>query len=547
MIPSPSEASQPVEGLDDDVLDMYVEVYDNPDVAQARKMLKKAEADFEAEPCDDNEDTVFVKRGRLEKAIRKAHAAKNASVTPIRPGVATSGPSGFRQQHGGHMRIAERLVASKADELRYAHGLGWHLWDGSRWSEDLDGGAYRVLKEVVGDAYADLRDMSEDERKVHIQAIRAAEKYTGMEGTLRIAASMKPVGISYKDVDVQPHLFNLPSGTLDLTDVEIRPHDRTDNLTKMAAADPEYVEDGIWERFLSEALPDADVRNYLKRFVGYAMYGAVTEHKLPILTGTGRNGKGTFRDAVLHAFGDYAIEVDPALLMESKHERHGTFKMRLRGARLVFSSETEKGRRFAEATMKRLVGGDPIEANYMHRDPITFDPTHAMLMLTNHLPDVSGDDPAVWARLRVVPFDVVFPEEKQDKDLPQKLRDAAPQVIAWAIEGWREYQKIGLAEPEAVKARTKAYHDDSDSVGRFMEEMTKKVDTGGAPVAELFSTYTKWCKTEGVDPITMKDFSGSMQARGYEKKRTKRGYEYVGIFVYALDDEDDDDDESPRF
>lgn len=52
----------------------------------------------------------------------------------------------------------------------------------------------------------------------------------------------------------------------------------------------------------------------------------------------------------------------------------------------MFCSETEQNKRFAESTMKRLTVGDPIEANLMHKNPITFDPSHSLVMLTNHLP-----------------------------------------------------------------------------------------------------------------------------------------------------------------
>ncbi|WP_234336632.1 DNA primase family protein, partial [Streptomyces graminis] len=197
--------------------------------------------------------------------------------------------------------------------------------------------------------------------------------------------------------------------------------------------EPEEGDGGAaeFEQFIERILPDPDVRAFVQRFFGYAMLGKVTEHVMPIFTGTGANGKGTLRDAVMSAMGDYAIEVDPAILMESKHERHGAFKMRLRGARMVFCSETEQGKRFAESTMKRLTGGDPIEANLMHKNPITFDPSHALVMLTNHLPAVSGDDPAVWRRILVVPFDVVIPPEDRDGGLPDRLKKAAPAVLAW--------------------------------------------------------------------------------------------------------------------
>src|SRR5690606_36113730 len=122
----------------------------------------------------------------------------------------------------------------------------------------------------------------------------------------------------------------------------IKPNDRADLITKVAGGAIGDEPNPEWEAFLQRILPDEDVRAFVQRLFGYAMLGKQTEHVMPILTGTGANGKGTLRDALTAAFGDCAIEVDPALLMESKHERHGAFKMRLRGARLAFCSETEK-------------------------------------------------------------------------------------------------------------------------------------------------------------------------------------------------------------
>jgi hypothetical protein len=73
--------------------------------------------------------------------------------------------------------------------------------------------------------------------------------------------------------------------------------------------------------------------------------------------------------------------------------------MDLRGARLVFCSETDEGRRFNAAKMRKLCGGDPIRGRRMRQDTVQFDPSHTLVMLTNRLPKVSADDPAVWRRL----------------------------------------------------------------------------------------------------------------------------------------------------
>ncbi len=116
--------------------------------------------------------------------------------------------------------------------------------------------------------------------------------------------------------------------------------------------------------------------------------------------------------------------------------------MDLLGIRWCVVSEIEKDRRLAEATMKRLTGGDTIRARRMRQDFIEFTPSHTAIMVTNHLPKVSGDDPAIWRRLRVVPFDVVIPEDQRNKHLDEQLQLDADAVLAWAVAGYLDYAQV---------------------------------------------------------------------------------------------------------
>jgi putative DNA primase/helicase len=445
--------------------------------------------------------------------------------------------------HRGHLRMAERFVDEHSAALRHVHSLGWHLWDGARWAADDKRADIEAAVSTVKNALyaaADLRGQQRDD--LH-KDVRRSETAAGIEGMLRIAAALPPISTAATALDADPYAFNTPAGTVDLRTGAVRSNARADLITKVAGGPIGTSPDPEWPAFLARILPDPEVRAFVQRLFGYAMLGKVTEHVMPIFTGSGANGKGTLRDALLAAFGDYAIEVDPAILMESKHERHGAFKMRLRGARLAFCSETEKGRRFAEATMKRLVGGDPIEANLMHRNPITFDPSHTLVMLTNFLPAVSGDDPAVWRRILVVPFDVVIPEDERDGGLPDRLRAAAPAVLAWAYAGWQEYQRQGLNPPDAVRARTEAYKADNDVLARFLTEKTVTVQGASVPARRLYSAWSDWCRASGYhdDVIgTETAFGRSMSTRGFEKKRSAAGQAYQGLGLLSEDADTDE-------
>jgi putative DNA primase/helicase len=449
-------------------------------------------------------------------------------------------------QHRGQLRMAERFLSEHGDALRHVHGIGWHEWDGARWLADEKRVDISYAVETVKNALRDLEDMGGDERDDLYKDVRKSESASGLEGMVKIASARPPMSVASKELDADAYMFNTPTGTLNLLSGTITDCCRDDLITKVAGAG--LADDGLeegdggaaeWESFLERILPDPEVRAFVQRFFGYAMLGKVTEHVMPIFTGSGANGKGTMRDAVMAAFGDYAIEVDPAILMESKHERHGAFKMRLRGARMVFCSETEQGKRFAESTMKRLTGGDPIEANLMHKNPITFDPSHALAMLTNHLPAVSGDDPAVWRRILVVPFDVVIPPEERDGSLPDRLKKASAAVLSWVHEGWLSYQEQGLNPPEVIRVRTQEYQASSDVLGRFLDERTIKNPHSLVKARELFTAWSAWCSASGEQPGTEKGFAESLERRGYAKKRVTAGQIYQGLMLAGTDDEDD--------
>jgi putative DNA primase/helicase len=428
----------------------------------------------------------------------------------------------------GGLLLAGRLVKQYGRNLRHTRELGWFGWDGRYWAPDKDGAPERAVVDIVRQGYAGLPDVPEHQRKRMYETLVRGTGGSGIRDILSIAGVLNPVTTCSETLDADPWLVNLPTGTLDLHSGVVRDHRREDMITKMAGAG--IGERSIlWEEFLARVLPDEAVRSYVQRVCGYALLGQVTEHIMPIFTGVGANGKGTFRDAVMSAFGDYALEVDPALLMEQKHARHGTFKMELRGRRLIFCSETERGARFSESTMKTLTGGDPIQANRMHRDPITFDPSHTLIMMTNFLPSISGDDEAVWRRVHVVPWDVVIPPEERDGGLPERLRLEAPGIMRWIYDGWVAYQEQGLNPPDEVRLRTEAYRNESDALGRFFTERLTRSQMAKISAPALYEAWAQWCLKAGEDAGTDREFRAALDARGQAKKKTKTGIVYLGI------------------
>lgn len=434
--------------------------------------------------------------------------------------------------HRSHLRMAERLAAHHSDRLRYAHGLGWLVWDGARWAKDVDGEPMRAVIAVVKDA---VREVEEELDADLDKDVRKVETAAALKGILSIAACLRPLAVPAARLDADPYLFNVANGTLDLRTEQLRPHDPADLITKVAGCEFDPAAAGAaFAKFVGEILPDPPVREFVRRLLGYAMLGKVVEHVLAIFTGTGSNGKTTLVETVKGAFGDYAISAEPDLLVERSYA-HPTGQADLLGVRLAVTTETDEGRQLAAATVKRLTGGDKIRARRMRQDFFEFDPSHLAVMVTNHKPRVSGDDPALWRRIRIVPFDVVVAEP--DGTLPDRLRLELPAVLAWAFAGYQHYAAGGLDEPQAVTDRTEAYRVSSDPLGRFLDEHTLVSPYAKVRSRDLFTAWTGWCHGSGEESGSEVAFADAMALRGFEKAKSHGSMTYTGVGLITNDRE----------
>jgi putative DNA primase/helicase len=264
---------------------------------------------------------------------------------------------------------------------------------------------------------------------------------------------------------------------------------------------------------------------------GYALTGSVSEQVLPVLYGTGANGKSTVLNALLTALGDYGMQAAPDLLV-AKRGSHPTELADLFGMRFVASIEVEDGSRLAESLVKQLTGGDRIKARRMRQDFWEFEPTHKVLMACNHKPQVRGTDNAIWRRLRLLPFTETIPPAEQDRDLPEKLRFELPGILAWAVEGCLEWRREGLQAPEEVRQATGAYRAEMDVLGAFLRECCELGAEHNEAAKDLYAAYIRWCDDGGERPETKRKFGSRLTERGsFERYRggSDGGHRWRGV------------------
>lgn len=415
-------------------------------------------------------------------------------------------PVGFTED-----ALALEFTARHASDWRYIAVWGqWLAWTGTRWEREATLRAYDLARLVCRDAAGRCTNGKIKAR------ISAASTVAAVE---RLARSDRRHAATSEIWDGDPWLLNTPAGIVDLRSGAINRHDRALAMTRLAAAAP-AGDCPTWQRFLATVTGgDAELQAYLARVVGYCLTGVTSEHALFFLYGTGANGKSVFVSTIAAILGDYATTAAMDMFMATTGDRHPTDMAGLRGARMVSSIETEQGRRWAESKLKALTGGDRITARFMRQDFFEFTPQFKLLVAGNHKPAIRNLDEAMRRRLHLIPFTVTFPPARRDQRLQDKLLAERDGILAWAVQGCLEWQRVGLRPPAAVNAATEEYFTAEDALGRWLEECCRRGPNLTETTAALFAAWKGWAETNGEYAGTQRRFSDLMLARGFDKWR----------------------------
>jgi putative DNA primase/helicase len=319
--------------------------------------------------------------------------------------------------------------------------------------------------------------------------------------------------------------------TIDLRSVVVRDSRPEDYITKSTAVAPAPAgtRHPQWSAFLDRVTDGCqELQDYLQRMAGYCLTGDVREHAIFFLYGLGANGKSVFVNTLIGVWGDYALTIGTDMLMVSNTDRHPTEIARLRGVRLAVGSEIEVGKTWAEAKLKALSGGDPLQGRFMRQDFFEFLPQFKLMLVGNHKPSLRGVDEAMRRRLHLIPFTVTIPEGERDQELPEKLRTEWPAILRWAMDGFLEWQRKGLNPPTVVTDATRAYLDSEDALTLWMEDCTKPDANAWEPTGTLFASWKRWAERAGEFVGSQKRFSGLLEERGLQRHRQSgtgiRGY-----------------------
>lgn len=443
---------------------------------------------------------------------------------------------------GSEEWFGRRIVAEHGANIRYVGPWKkWMAYDPTRgrWAEASNGEVIRAgtatARALASEAARFADEVGRGGNKSLIAAaqsrLKVAKKFLAfkaLEQATRFAAAHVDVVASPEQWDRDAMLFAVANGVVELATGQLRAARQDDYLVlgSPVVYDPAAT-CSTWLAFLSRVIPDPEQRAYLQRLCGFSLTARTDEHTLHVLYGQGANGKSTFTDTWSYVLGGYSVAAPASLMLKSKNERHPTEMANLHKRRLALASESPADGKLDEERVKSLTGGDRVPARRMREDWWDFEPTHKLVLSTNHRPRIAGTDRGIWRRVRLVPFTVTIPEAEWDRGLKGKLRAEAAGVLAWMVAGLHDFLARGSLDPPAsVLSATEDYRREEDELAEWIEDELLAIASARTPVQRVYENYTAWASAEGVPErfqVRPKTLTKRLLERGYVVKRNHGG------------------------
>lgn len=488
-------------------------------------------------------DSVFSVYEQGEPTDSEAIAAAQAAIGPCLSTAGTPAATLLNTPPAGAPTTAndieKQLAAFPADDEGNAQAVkllygdvflhcaayGWLYWTGTHWRME---GAEDQVRAAVTETLK-LRQIAAIKTGKDPVIKAARPNWSAVRACIEMFRPKVVTDVGVFDAD--PDSFNCANGVVNLRTGALASHDSRPRFTYCSSVeyDPaaDYVE---WVEFLASVV-DPSVVPYMQMAAGYSITGHTREEVLFYVHGPSRSGKGTFTESLLKILPyPLGIEADFATFTAERKGDTQNFDLApLKPARMIVASESSKYETLNEAKVKSVTGGNWVRCAFKHRDHFEYRPQFKIWLTSNHPVKGDVDDDAFWGRVRVIEF----PNShlgREDKGLKERMKSAPVQrgILRWLVEGATQWYAApaGLEAPAAVTNTTAARRADLDYVGQWIADSCNTNLTNTAsfwtPNTALYSSYTDWCRANGVMPKMQEQWGRSLAQKGYKTRDRRR-------------------------
>jgi putative DNA primase/helicase len=413
------------------------------------------------------------------------------------------------------MAVARRLLADHRHTglttLRHWRG-GWMRWESTHWIEIEE-------RTIRAEAYGRLEKAEYLTRfgalPWHPNRRKIGDVIDAMQGIIHLPESFDPP--CWPDPETaRPHpdspVVACRNGLLDVSTRELRP--LTPAFFNRVAVPFDYEPNAStptrWLEFLDQLWPDdPDSIMALQEFFGYVLSGRTDLHKIMLMVGPARSGKGTIARILAAMIGKGNV-AGPTLA--SLGTNFGLAP--LLGKPLAVVSDARLSGANVHQVVERLLsvsGEDMITVDRKYRDQWTGKLPSRFLILSNELPKFGDASGAIAHRFIVLVMKRSFLGE-EDTHLTEELLTELPGILGWALDGLDRISRQPFTRPESSSEAILQLQDLVSPVAAFVRERCERGREHDIEARELYVEWKTWADDSGHHVTTAQTFGRDLRA-----------------------------------
>lgn len=322
-------------------------------------------------------------------------------------------------------------------------------------------------------------------------------------------------------------LLNSKNGTLEITEkgYVLRKHKPEDFLTYVLSFEyDETKEAPMFQKFLNEVLEE-EKQKVLAEYFAYIFVSpkVLKLEKVLMLYGGGSNGKSVIYEIMSALLGSENVT---NYSLENLTENTGYYRAMISGKLLNYASEISN--RIDPTIFKQIASGETITGRLPYGKPINVDDYAKLIFNTNDLPQTTETTHAFFRRFLIIHFDKTIPEERQDRELANKIIEfELSGVLNWILQGLKRLlSQKGFSYSKAIEKALNAYKVNTDVVRQFLNENNyQSSEKEVVLLQDLYNAFKAFCYNEGyVKIITKQELKRRLNEAGIYTVRRSKGY-----------------------
>ena len=299
------------------------------------------------------------------------------------------------------------------------------------------------------------------------------------------------------DRDIAGPVVATTNGLLDISTRTLHPHSPMFfNITSVPFAyDPGAPSPRRWLAFLDALWPqEPDAIAVLAEWYGYVVSGRLDLHKILLMVGPTRGGKGVIARVLSAMIGRRNV-CGPTL-----NSLGGDFGLApLIGKSLAVISDARFVGKNSGIVVERLLsisGEDTLTVNIKYKEQWTGKLPCRLHVISNELPRLGDASTAVIGRIVLLPLTRSWLGQ-EDHSLERDLCNELPGILNWALDGLARLtfeNKNRFTPVVAADEAVTAMRDLSSPVGAFVREKCEVAANRAVGTDALYDAYKKWCE-----------------------------------------------------